>query len=165
MDASRVRGFTPETCAMDKGYDTEPIHDGCEALDVRPIIPLKKTPAVKAGKHLPPECEPGVWKFAGADYQRKLTKWRCPTGSCAPFSNWVKASRLQPLIPRDSKRFGDLYRGRGAVERCFGRLKHDAGLAPLRVRGIERVALHADLCILATLASALARARAVPLAA
>jgi hypothetical protein len=38
-------------------------------------------------------------------------------------------------------------------------------LTPLRVRGLERVALHADLCILATLASALARARAVPLAA
>jgi IS5 family transposase len=69
------------------------------------------------------------------------------------------------LIPRDSKRFGDLYRGRGAVERCFGRLKNEAGLTPLRVRGLERVALHADLCILATLASALARARAVPLAA
>ena len=39
------------------------------------------------------------------------------------------------------------------------------GLAPLRVRGIERVALHADLVMLARLASALARARAVPLAA
>lgn len=68
-------------------------------------------------------------------------------------------------MPRESKRFGDLYRGRGAVERAFGRLKHDAGLAPLRVRGIEKVALHADLCILATLASALASARAVQLAA
>jgi hypothetical protein len=44
-------------------------------------------------------------------------------------------------------------------------LKHEAGLGPLRVRGIERVQLHADLCILATLASALAGARAVPLAA
>ncbi len=35
----------------------------------------------------------------------------------------------------------------------------------LGFRGIEKVALHADLCILATLASALARARPVPLAA
>jgi len=38
-------------------------------------------------------------------------------------------------------------------------------LAMLRVRGIERIRLHADLTILARLASALARARAVPLAA
>jgi transposase len=56
---------------------------------------------------------------------------------------WVKASRLQPLVPRDSKRFVDPYRGRGAVERTFGRLKNEYGLKPLRVRGIERVALHA----------------------
>lgn len=59
----------------------------------------------------------------------------------------------------------DLLRERLAVERCFGRLKHEAGLAPLRVRGLDKVALHADLCILATLISALAPARAVPLAA
>jgi len=38
-------------------------------------------------------------------------------------------------------------------------------LLPLRVRGIERVRLHADLTILAKLACALSRARVVPLAA
>lgn len=128
-------------------------------------MPPKKTPAVKAGKHRPPSCEHGEWTYAGADFGRKLTKWRCPSGECKPWSVWRKASRLHPLIPRESNRWGDLYRGRGAVERAVGRLRNEAGLAPLRVRGIERVALHADLCILATLASALARARAVPLAA
>jgi hypothetical protein len=56
-------------------------------------------------------------------------------------------------------------RGRAAVEREFGRLKHDYALAMLRVRGIERVRLHADLTILGRLALELARARAVPLAA
>ena len=49
--------------------------------------------------------------------------------------------------------------------REFGRLKHEFGLGPLRVRGAERVAVHADLVMLARLASALARARAVLLAA
>ncbi len=88
-----------------------------------------------------------------------------PTGECKPASVWRKASRLHPLIPCESKRFGDLYRGRGAVERCFGRLKNEYALTPLRTRGLERVALHADLCVLATLASALAQARAVQLAA
>jgi len=38
-------------------------------------------------------------------------------------------------------------------------------LLPLRLRGIERVQLHADLAILARLTVALAKARAVPLAA
>ena len=39
-------------------------------------------------------------------------------------------------IPRD-------YRRRSAVEREFGFLKHHLGLAAIRVRGIERVRLHA----------------------
>src|SRR5438132_631066 len=63
-------------------------------------------------------------------------------------------------------RFRRLYRCRGAVEREFGRLKHDYGLAPLRVRGLAKVQLHADLTILARLAQALSRAReAMPIAA
>jgi hypothetical protein len=77
----------------------------------------------------------------------------------------VKASRLHPLVPRETSRWGKLYAQRSAVEREFGRLKHEWALLPLRVRGRERVALHADLTCLAELASALARARAVPLAA
>jgi transposase len=60
--------------------------------------------------------------------------------------------------------WGDLYRGRSAVEREFGRLKNEYGLAPLRVRGFEGVQLHADLVMLAWLSQALSRARAVPLA-
>jgi hypothetical protein len=49
--------------------------------------------------------------------------------------------------------------------REFGRLKNEWALLPLRVRGIDRVRLHADLTMLAQLACALARARTVPLAA
>jgi transposase len=78
---------------------------------------------------------------------------------------WIKADRLHPLIPRETLRWKGLYRGRASVEREFGRLKHEWALAPLRVRGIERVRLHADLTILAKLSCALARARALPLAA
>ena len=44
-------------------------------------------------------------------------------------------------------------------------LKHNYGLAFLRVRGIERVRLHADLTMLGRLSLALARARTDPLAA
>jgi hypothetical protein len=51
------------------------------------------------------------------------------------------------------------YAGRGAVERENGRLKNEWALLPLRVRRIERVALHADLTMLARLASALVTAR------
>ena len=62
-----------------------------------------------------------------------------------------------------AKRFKALYRSRSAVEREFGRLKHESSLLPLRVRGLDRVRLHADLTILAKLASALAKTRAVAL--
>jgi hypothetical protein len=55
-----------------------------------------------------------------------------------------KADRLHPLIPRETPRWRKLYRGRAAVEREFSRLKNDWALLPLRVRGLDRVALHAD---------------------
>lgn len=80
---------------------------------------------------------------------------RKPTEVSAASTSWTYMS----------KRWSALYRGRAAVEREFGRLKNEYGLAPLRVRGLERVALHADLVMLARLSVALARARAVPIAA
>lgn len=150
---------------MDKGYDNGPIHDGCMDRGISPVTPLRGTPAVKRGAHKAPSCEHGEWRFAGADYKRKATKWRCPTGGCQPASRWIKADRLHPLIPRETERSRKLYRSRGAVEREFGRLKHEWALLPLRVRGLDRVRLHADLTILAKLGCALAKTRAVPLAA
>src|SRR5437667_9457004 len=120
---------------------------------------------VKRGEHGAPACEHGRWTFAGSDFKRNAAKWRCPTGGCEPKSVWVKAERRYPLIPRETRRFRDLYAGRASVEREFGRLKHEYGLAPLRVRGLERVALHADLTMLARLASELARTRALSIAA
>jgi hypothetical protein len=79
----------------------------------------------------------------------------------------IKKTSAIPLdrIPFGSDEWKRLYRGRAAVEREFGRLKTLYGLAPLRVRGIERVRLHADLTMLARLALALHRANAMPLAA
>jgi transposase len=75
------------------------------------------------------------------------------------------ATRFNPRIQRHTQRFLDLYRGRAAVEREFGRLKLDYGLAPLRVRGLARVRLHADLVMLGRLMLALSRARESALAA
>jgi hypothetical protein len=164
IDSVRERGFNPRVAIMDKGYDNGPIHDGCMARDIAPVTPLRQTPAVVRGDHKPPCCEHGEWTFAGTDYKRQATKWRCPTGECKPKSTWVKADRLHPLIPRHTERSRKLYASRGAVEREFGRLKHEWAMLPLRVRGLDRVRLHADLTILAKLACALTRARAVTVA-
>jgi hypothetical protein len=129
LDALHARGFTPETCAMDKGYDNTRVYAECEARNCDPVIPLR---GAKANQ---------------------------------PALPLALGGRLFPRIPRHTQRFRDLYRGRAAVERAFGDLKNNYGLAPLRVRGLEKVALHADLTMLARLAQALSRARAVPLAA
>jgi hypothetical protein len=165
LDDVRRRGFVPETAAMDKGYDAKHIYDEFEARDVRPIIPLRQTGAVKEGKHLPHCCRHGEWVPCGMDAKRKATKWRCPTAQCPVSHRWVPASRLHTLIPRTTERWKKLRSARGAIERGIGRLKNESALLPLRVRGLERVQLHADLTILAKLSCALARARAAPLAA
>lgn len=114
-----------------------------------------QTPAVVRGEDKPPSCKHGEWRFAGADKKRGACKWRCPTGECKPASVWIKADRLHPLIPRETLRWKGLYRRRASMERAFGRLKNEWALAPLRVRRIERVRLHADLTILAQLTRAL----------
>lgn len=160
IDTARARGCMAATAAMDKGYDTGPVHDDCAERDCLPIIPLKQTPGVKRGEHLPPTCAHGTWTFAGSDRKRGASKWRCPTGECRPASTWIKADRMHPLVPYESKRWKAMYRKRAAVEREFGTLKHTWGLKPLRVRGLERVRLHADLTVLTRLACALSRARA-----
>jgi hypothetical protein len=76
-----------------------------------------------------------------------------------PDVNWIEAGHIDPLVARDTDSWRRLYRRGASVEREFGRLKHHWSLPPLRVRGLERVRLHADLTILARLACALARPR------
>jgi hypothetical protein len=159
IDTAKRRGAMAATAALDKGYDIERIHSECMDRGCLPLIPLKQTPDVKRGDDAPPTCSHGTWTFAGSDRKRGASKWRCPTGECRPVSTWVAASRLHPLIPRESKRWKAAYRKRAAVEREFGRLKNQWGLKPLRVRGLDRVRLHADLTILTKLACALARTR------
>jgi hypothetical protein len=131
-------GFAPEMAALDKGYDVVPRCDACTQHGIRPVIPLRQTPAVKAGKPAPPTCEHGTWTFAGSDAKRGASKWRCPTAECTPVSAWVKADRLHPLIPHTTARFKALYRCRRARVRS---LKHEWAMLPLRVRRIERVRL------------------------
>jgi transposase len=60
----------------------------------------------------------------------------------------IPACKLR--IPRDQE-WKALYKLRGAVEREFGRLKHEWAMLPLRVRGLARVRMHVALTILAKL--------------
>jgi DDE family transposase len=69
----RERKFQPATVALDRGYDVKPVYAACEAAGALPIIPLRETPAVKRGEHRLPECEHGIWTFAGAAAKRNAT--------------------------------------------------------------------------------------------
>jgi hypothetical protein len=160
LDMVTDRSFAPSVVVLDRGYDAKDVYTEIEGRHMRPVIPLRETPAVKAGKHKPPECEHGEWTFAGSDTKRSASKWRCPSSECAPASVWLKADRLHTLIPRTTPRWKALYHQRGAVEREFGHLKHEWAMLPLRVRRLVRVRLHVDLTILTKLASVLAATRA-----
>lgn len=160
IDMSKRGGALAATAAMDKAYDISRVYAECAERDCEAIVPLRQTTAVKRGEHRPLTCPHGEWKFAGSDRKRGASKWRCPTGECVPASTWIRADRLHPLMPRESKRWKAAYRKRAAVEREFGRLKHEWALGPLRVRGLDRVHLHANLTILTKLACTLARVRA-----
>jgi Transposase DDE domain len=41
LDAARARGFEPETCAMDNGYDNSRVYAECEERGCEPVIPLR----------------------------------------------------------------------------------------------------------------------------
>jgi len=159
LDAVTALGFTPGVAVLDRGYDSQAVYEEIESRDIRPVIPLRETKAVKDGQHLPPSCDHGTWTFAGSDTRRGASKWRCPTGECKPASVWLKADRLHTLIPRTTPRWKAYYHKRCAVEREFGVLKHQWALLPLRVRGLAKVRLHVNLTILAQLAAALLKAR------
>jgi hypothetical protein len=161
LDAVRARGFDPIVCSWTRAMT---IPRTTKAARPEAFARLSRSArSARTHSHLPASMANGRSRVP--DFKRGASKWRCPTGECQPKSKWVKADRRNPLIPRGTRRWRSLYRGRAAVEREFGRLKNEYGLAPLRVRGIERVALHADLVMLARLSQALARARVVPLAA
>ena len=162
IDTAKARGFAVETCAMDKGYDARHIYEGCEGRDVPPIIPLIQTTGVKRGDHHTPTCEHGAWRFAGADYGRKATKCRCPSGRVQARLSLDRGRAYVPAHPaRDTPLDRSLPPPRSRRARVRP-LEADWALAPLRVRGLDRVRLHADLTILAKLACTLPRTRAVP---
>ena len=87
------------------------------------------------------------------NYSRSKDEAEQTAADAAAFG--VKAIAVQADVAEDA----DCRRMVETAEREFGRLKMDYGLAPLRCRGLERVALHADLVMLGRLAQALSRAR------
>jgi hypothetical protein len=77
------KDFKPETLIADMGYDFGGLYDACEARGIRPIVPLRATPAVKRGDHHALVCEHGRRTFAGADFKRCASKLALPEARSA----------------------------------------------------------------------------------
>jgi Transposase DDE domain len=86
----------------------------------------------------------------------KVSSQSCPSALAGVCSRASPATRSSSAISTV---------GRAAVEREFAYLKTNYYLTPLRLRGLAKVQLRADLTIIARLGQALSRTRAVPLAA
>jgi hypothetical protein len=149
---------------MDKGYDSRETHDAFEDRNCRPIIAQIQARNARTPDDVP-TYEHGRWTFAGADYKRKATKWRCPSGECQPKSVWIKATGA--TRSSRARRSGSATSTTAAPPSSASSAGSRTSTASRRSAsgGMERVQPHADLCVLSQLASALAQARAVPLAA
>jgi hypothetical protein len=78
LDAAKARGFNPETCAMDKGYDNTRVYKECEERGVDPVVPLRgakgKQPVlpVATGGRLFPRIARGTDRFRSLYKRRAL---------------------------------------------------------------------------------------------
>ncbi len=163
----------PKLGLMDRGYDHVNI---CRDLEDKhkchPIIPMRDARRDKTGlldAKGRPHCEKGAWIWKGTDYKNRRTKWVCPyeqdkrvhrgVGCGGPgkgrrcWLSWKQDPRKHKLIPQGTKKFGRLSAKRSAVEREFSLLKDSFLLDNHRVRGLERVTVHVNLCLLVRLAA------------
>ena len=171
--------FAPEHFRADKGYDDPKIHARLEGkYNCHPLIPLRdmgKDEIAMLDERGCPHCEFGAFEWPGTDYKNKRSKWFCPVrcgkfkfggeyhGCCSKdnkgemvWLSWADDPRKHAFVPRRTKQFEKLYNKRRAVEREFSRLKGQFLLDTIRVQGIEKVRLHAELSIFGRLLTALA---------
>ena len=118
LDTTLRRGFTPGTCAMDKGYDGSAMYATCESRDIRPVIPLKLTVNVANGKHEPPSCEHGCGRSPGPTPSGALRSGVARPGTASPPAC---GSRLTGCTPSSRAPPTGGRRSTAPVERPSGR--------------------------------------------
>ncbi len=163
----------PKFGLMDRGYDYVNI---CRDLEDKhkchPIIPLRDMRQDETGlldKKGRPHCQNGPWIWKGTDYKNRRTKSVCPykqdqrvhrESGCGGrgkgrrcWLSWKQDPRKHKLIPQGTRKFSRVYSKRTSVDREFSLLKDSFLLSKHRVRGLERVAVHVNLCLLVRLAT------------
>lgn len=168
--------------ALDKGYDEEAVHQQLWQDQVEPIVAIRNL-TEEANRDLLPEnaqrCPDNrELRFDGYERARKALRYdrpkdcpkECGKGHCALGLHCgqklirvkldSKALRHLGPVPRASRKFKRLYRGRTGVERVNGRLKGQWGLDCMRRRGQKRVLVWAQLALLCINAFAVTMAQA-----
>jgi Transposase DDE domain len=156
--------------ALDKGYDEEAVHQELWHDKVEPIIAIRDLTEEENQDLLPenqqrcPDNRP--LRFDGYERTREALRYdrpkdcpkECGHGRCEHQLNCSqklvrvkldeKTLRHLGPVPRESKKFARLYRGRTSGERVNGRLKASWGLDCVRRRGLKRVQVWAQLALL-----------------
>lgn len=171
-----------ERCVADTGYDSTANIIAIKKRGAVPIIPLnpgnEKEPPGITNTLGTPLCPAGLpMLFWGRDGH--FLKYRCPeksglmcclqehAGTChcstSGYGLVIKLNmeddpRRYLPVPRESKKFGRLYKLRSGVERVNGSLKDNLILDELRVRGKKKVKVRVGLNLLVMLAIAVAMA-------
>ncbi len=170
----------PEVVIADKGYDSQEnntfVYKGCKAAPIIPIREFKDAESADiCNAKGTPLCS-GNLKMIYWGKDGNYLKYRCPyaLGKSACQSRFRCTSstygyvlklpidqdvRKHPPIPRESKKWGRLFKLRTAVERVNSRVKELLGLGNITVRGRLKVTIRSALSILVMLAAAVSKAK------
>ena len=174
--------FKPAYVMADKGYDSIKSHREILKRGAQPIIPirnmLKSEDGLWEGVYtydgIPTCMGKQQMEYVQTDPQRGHL-YRCPEEGCdlqdrkgvvyCRDTFWLDHSKMDdprrfPEVRRQSQEWNDLYDGRQSVERVFKSLKQSRRLEDHCVRGLQRVALHVALSVLAYQATVLVNLRA-----
>jgi IS5 family transposase len=166
----------PGAIIADKGYDSKAnyltIFNECHAAPIIPLVMHKgwETPDI-CNLQGTPTCYCGLeMVYWGKD--GKYLKYRCPDklGKCKCLARFTCSAskygyvlklpvmkedpRRHVPVPRESKKWGRLYKLRTSVERVNSRVKDLLGLRRITVRGIAKVTVRSILSLLVMLAAA-----------
>jgi hypothetical protein len=174
--------FRPIWVTADAGYDSTTNYEfALDRLQAVPVIKLnaRGRKAKDAKRYTDwdgtPRCPGGNrMTFVGHTPTFKL-RYECQSAEChgaagvepcraAAVIDPLRNPRRNPLIPRDSQMWRNLYRKRQSVERTFSRLKGHRTLNAHARRGLRKVRLHILMSVLTLSAGAVARAEAGDLA-
>ena len=96
LNAANGRGFAPSIAILDRGHDTESLYSLLEGRDIRPVIPVRKTPAVKAGKHLPRPATTVSGRSPGQTPSRARPSGVAPQVSVRPLPRGSRRTASTP---------------------------------------------------------------------